>query len=368
MKRIGFLLLAIAILASLAAAVAGCGGSANAASKTITVYTALEDDQITAYLASFKTQHPDIDVKIVRDSTGIITSKLLAEKDNPVADVAWGIAATSLLVCDQQGMLEPYSPVGVDKVQASFKDKNNPTHWVGIDAWMTAFTVNTQEAAKAGVPVPKSYADLLDPKYKGMIVMPDPNASGTGFLTVSGWLQIMGQDKGWQYMKDLDKNIAYYVDSGSKPAKLAASGECVIGISFDYRGITLKQSGAPVDVVFPAEKSGWDVEANALIKKKTINPTAKIFLDWAISDPVMQEYFKNYPITSVKISNPIPDGYPADPVAQLCTNDLYWGASNRAAILKQWSDDFGSKVKTSDTTAPAATDTTVAPAATTPSS
>ena len=360
MKKIVFMLLAIAVVASLAAMLAGCGGSAAADPKSIIVYTALEDAQLAAYLASFKTQHPDIDVKIVRDSTGIITAKLLAEKGDPVADVAWGIAATSLLVCDQNSMLEPYSPQGVDRVQASFKDKNSPTHWVGIDAWMTAFVVNAQEAAKAGVPIPRSYADLLDPKYKGMIVMPAPWASGTGFMAVSGWLQTMGQDKGWQYMKDLDKNILYYVDSGSEPAVLASTGKCVVGISFDYRGITLKQQGAPVEVVFPSEKSGWDVEANALIKKKSINPSAKIFLDWAISDPAMQEYSKNYPITAVKITNPIPQGYPADPTAQLAINDLYWAASNRESILKQWGDSFAAKVR--------ATTTTAAPAATTPPS
>ncbi len=115
----------------------------NSATETITVYTALEDDQIGKYLESFKQEQPNINVNIVRDSTGIITAKFLAEKDNPQADVIWGTAASSLLIADQQGLLEPYAPKGLEKVREDFRDTKNPPHWVGIDAWMSAFCVNT---------------------------------------------------------------------------------------------------------------------------------------------------------------------------------------------------------------------------------
>ncbi|SCW51199.1 2-aminoethylphosphonate ABC transporter binding protein [Paenibacillus tianmuensis] len=195
-------------------------------------------------------------LNIVRDSTGIITAKLIAEKDNPQADVVWGLAATSLLVLDQNGMLEGYSPQGVDRIQPDFKDKNSPTRWVGIDAWETAFIVNKKEMEKRGLPVPQSYADLIKPEYKGLITMPNPASSGTGFLTVSGLVQLEGKDKAWAYMDKLHDNIAMYVHSGSKPAKMAGTGEVPIGISFGYRGIQEKKTGAPVEVVFPKEGSG----------------------------------------------------------------------------------------------------------------
>ena len=74
----------------------------------------------------FKTQHPDITVKIVRDSTGIITAKLLAEKANPQADVVWGTAATSLMLCKQAGMLEPFAPAGLEKIKAFMRDPTRP--------------------------------------------------------------------------------------------------------------------------------------------------------------------------------------------------------------------------------------------------
>ncbi|MBP1963635.1 putative 2-aminoethylphosphonate ABC transporter substrate-binding protein [Paenibacillus aceris] len=318
--------------------------SVDTKSKDLTVYTALEDDQIKTYLTTFKAKYPDVKVNIVRDSTGIVTAKLLAEKDNTQADVVWGLAATSLLVLDQNSMLEPYAPKGVERILPDFKDKNPVTHWVGIDAWETAFIVNKVEMEKRKLAIPQSYEDLVKPEYKGLITMPNPSSSGTGFLTVSGLVQLKGNDAAWDYMNKLHDNIAMYVHSGSKPAKLAGTGEYPIGISFGYRGIQEKKSGSPVEVVFPKEGSGWDVEANALMKKKVVKQVAKDFLDWAITDDVMKEYNKNYAILAIKTdAAKIPDGYTVDPVKQLIKNDLNDAAKKRDSVLAEWDKRFNAK-------------------------
>ncbi len=320
-------------------------GSATVAggSETITVYTALEDDQLAEYIPMFEKSHPNIKVNKVRDSTGIITAKLLAEKDNPQADVVWGTAVSSLLVADQQGMLEPYAPAGLEAVQPQFRDDRNPPTWVGIDAWMSAFCANTVELEQKGVPVPTSWADLTKPEYKGMIVMSNPASSGTGFLSVSAILQMMGEEQGWKYLDALHQNVAQYVHSGSKPCKMAGAGEYPIGISFDYRAVKQKNDGEPIAAVFPTEGSGWDIEANALVKKANIKPGAKAFLDWAISPEIMVEYAKNFPVTAIKTDVPIPEGYPADPTKQLIKNDFNWAAKNRDAILAEWTKRYDSK-------------------------
>ena len=309
----------------------------------INVYTALEDDQISRYLPLFTQKYPNIKVNIVRDSTGIVTAKLLAEKDNPQADVVWGLAATSLLVADSQGMLEPYAPEGLAAIRSQFRDSANPPHWVGIDAWMSAFCVNTNELEAKNLPMPKSWADLLNPAYKGLIVMSNPSSSGTGFLSVSAILQLNGVEKGWQYLDQLHDNIAQYVHSGSKPCKMAGTGETVIGISFDYRAVTQKAQGEPIEAVFPTEGSGWDIEANALVKKANIKPAAKTFLDWAISTDIMKEHAQSYPVTAADSGVPIPAGYPADPTKQLIKNDFVKAAADREAILKTWTGKYDAK-------------------------
>ncbi|MDQ8735215.1 putative 2-aminoethylphosphonate ABC transporter substrate-binding protein [Paenibacillus sp. LHD-38] len=362
MKKSLFMLISMIVIVALLSACGANGGANNTPastsndssaaaetaldtdSKELTVYTALEDDLIKEYLKTYNEKHPDIKLNIVRDSTGIITAKLLAEKDNPQADVVWGVAATSLLVLDQSGMLEPYSPVGVDRIQAEFKDSASPEHWVGIDAWETAIIANTVELEKKGLAIPQSYEDLLKPEYKGLITMPNPASSGTGFLTVSGLHQLLGADQAWAYLDKLHENIGIYTHSGSKPAKMAGTGEYPIGISFGYRGIKEQNDGSPVEVVFPTEGSGWDVEANALLKKAKIKKAAQEFLDWAITDDAMAEYSKNYPIVAVKgDSSVIPEGYTKNPIEQLIKYDLQEAAKQRDGVLNEWSTRYDSK-------------------------
>jgi hypothetical protein len=146
-----------------------------AAQKTsLTVYTALETDQLKAYQDGFNKINPDIELKWVRDSTGVITAKLLAEKANPQADVVMGVAASSLALLDKNGMLEPYRPLNHDAIMSQYRDKKNPPAWFGMDVWGATVCFNTVEAQKKNIPKPETWKDLLKPVYKGQIVMPNP--------------------------------------------------------------------------------------------------------------------------------------------------------------------------------------------------
>ncbi|MDR2724696.1 MAG: putative 2-aminoethylphosphonate ABC transporter substrate-binding protein [Candidatus Adiutrix sp.] len=336
----------ISILGVLGFLILGAGTAPAAdEDKSIIVYTALEDELVTEYLEDFKRHHPDLTVSVVRESTGIITARLLAEKDQPQADVVWGTAASSMMILDNLGLLAGYAPAGVNRILPRFKSTQEPPTWVGIDAWETAFTVNTEELAKAGLKASdiKTYQDLLNPKLKGQIVMSNPSSSGTGFLTVSAILQLNGKDSeaGWDFLTALDRNVDQYVHSGSKPAKMAAAGECAVGISFGYAGLSQKKN-SPVEIVFPAEGSGWDLEANALMKKPRVKPAARTFLDWAISDSVMELYRKNYPIVTIGVKGGY-EGIEGDPIKQLIDNDFAWAAGNRDTILKKWAEKFDAK-------------------------
>ena len=135
MKKLALILLAGALIT-------GCGAKENEkAVKEINVYTALENEQIPVFLENFKKHYPDIKVNITRDSTGVVITKVLAEKDNPQADVVWGTAASGLLMLDNAGILEPYAPKGVERVNPRFKDNAEIPVWVGNNAWMATFAV-----------------------------------------------------------------------------------------------------------------------------------------------------------------------------------------------------------------------------------
>lgn len=309
----------------------------------LTVYTALETDQLKAYQEGFSKAQPDIEITWVRDSTGVVTAKLLAEKANPKADVIMGVAATSMAIFDAEGMLQPYAPAGLARVAPEFRDPKNPPAWVGMDVWGATICFNTVEAAKRNIPKPETWKDLTKPVHKGQIVMPHPASSGTGFFDVTAWLQIYGEAEGWKLMDGLHENIAQYMHSGSRPCAAAANGEYVIGISFEYRANREKAQGKPIDLVFPKEGLGWDLEAVGIYKGTKNQAAAQKLLDWSISDAAMALYAKNFAIVAVReLSQPLPN-VPADYASRLAKNDFQWAAKNRDRILAEWSKRYESK-------------------------
>jgi iron(III) transport system substrate-binding protein len=321
---------------------AACAFQAQADTE-LTVYTALENEQLKAYKQAFEKLHPDIEIKWVRDSTGIVTAKLLAEKNRPQADVVWGLAGSSLAILKQQGMLEAYSPANLDKIAANYRDAANPPTWVGMDVWAAAICFNTVEAQKQGLPKPTRWEDLANPVYKDKIVMPNPASSGTGYLDVSAWLQTFGESEGWAYMDKLHANMGQYTHSGSKPCKLAAAGEYPIGISFEYPAIQLKRKGAPLDIVLPEEGLGWEIEATAIIKGTQHLEAARKLADFSASPEAMQLYKANFAVLAQPgIAERFPE-LPADYEQRLVKNDFAWASENRDKILAEWRKRYDGK-------------------------
>jgi len=286
---------------------------------------------------------PSIEIAWVRDSTGVVTARLLAERDNPRADVIWGLSASSLAIFDQQGMLVPYTPKGNDAIKPIFHSGKSPEAWTGMDAYLSVVCFNTAEAGKTSTLKPASWEDLTKPAYKGQIVMPNPASSGTGFLTVAAWLQLMGEEKAWKFMDDLHENIAVYTHSGSAPCVQAARGERLIGIAFDMRGASEKSKGAPIDIVLPKEGAGWEMEATGIVKGTKNLEAAQKLVDWTVTKKASELYGKYYAIVAHPEVKAAPPNYPEGAEQAMIKNDLNWMASNRERILAEWSKRYDAK-------------------------
>ncbi len=324
-------------------AVLALSTAAAIAETELTVYTAIEAEDLARYAETFNATHPDIKVNWVRDSTGVITAKLLAERDNPQADVVWGLAATSLLLLKSEGMLEPYAPVGVENLDPKFVDKSDPPAWVGMDAWVASICFNTVEAEKLGITAPTSWQDLTDPQYQGHVIMPNPASSGTGFLDVSSWLQIFGEDEGWAYMDALHENIARYTHSGSAPCKLAASGETVVGVSFAFRGAKSKAAGAPIEIIVPSEGVGWDMEATAIVAGTDDLEAAQKLVDFTVTKEANEMYNVGYAVVAYPgVAKPV-EFFPEGLLDAMIENDFEFAANNRADILEEWQSRYDGK-------------------------
>ena len=339
MKKLGlffvFGLIAVFLIAGVAAA-----------KEKVVVYTSLETEETVEYLKVAKKELADLDIQSIRLSTGELGARMLAEKDNPQADCIWGWAVTNMSEFVPKGMLVTYKPKGWDKIPANFKDPKG--YWTAIDLYAAALVPNTKVLAQKNMPMPKGWNDLLNPVYKGALIMPNPASSGTGFLQVASLLVLLDpdyknkpveQNNAWDFLKKLDKNMGQYIKSGSKPAKLTAAGEYAIGCSFAFVYSSLKKRGSPVALVMPEEGAGFELEANALLKGAKNEAAAKKFLDWAISKQAMEEYAKfKLGVTYPGVSGP--KDLPALETIKLAPMDFPWQSKNRAKILEVWQKHF----------------------------
>ncbi|MCR9951588.1 putative 2-aminoethylphosphonate ABC transporter substrate-binding protein [Vibrio parahaemolyticus] len=322
---------------SLAALVSLLATNAMAAQE-VTVYTAFETDILAKYKSAFEKDNPDIKIKWVRDSTGIMTAKLLAEKNNPQAEVVWGLAGSSMALLKDEGLLKPYTPKGLEELHTNLNDPQSNQAWFGNDAFFNAVCFNEAVAKQLNLPKPTSWEDLTKPVYKGHIAMPNPASSGTGYMQVSAWLQNMGEDQAWNYMRDLDKNIAHYTHSGSKPCVQAGMGEVAIGISMASRGAKLKTQGAPLAVITP-KGIGWESEAVGLVKE---SDAAKRVVDWSISKAANELYVEMYPVVGHKDVKATVSNFP-NVQENMAKMDFAQMGSKRAEILATWSEKFDAK-------------------------
>ena len=330
-----------------ALALAATAGQVDART-ALNVYTALENDQLSPFKAAIEEAVPDVEVVWVRDSTGVITARFLAEADNPQADMVVGLAVSSLMMFDEAGLLASYAPEGADALKPQFVDQRDEPTWVGMDAYVGVICYNTAMGDAMGLEAPTSWADLLAPEFEGQVVMPHPASSGTGYLTVAAWLQLMGEEDGWGFMDGLHQNIAGYLHSGSAPCVQAARGERLVGIALDMRGVQEQAMGAPLEVVIPSEGVGWEMEAAAIVEGTDHMELAQQVMDWVASREANDLFQQTYAIVAHPEADNFPEGYPAGVEEALIDNDFGWMADNRERVLEEWTSRYEAKAAPRD--------------------
>lgn len=309
----------------------------------ITVYTAYEEDEIAAYVAAAEKAMPDLKINILRLSTGTLAARLIAEAANPQADMLWGQAITATMDPQILDQLEPYAPKGVEVLDARYRDPEN--RWFAPTGYMGTFCVNTERLKAKGLTMPTSWKDLEDPAFKDEILMPDPTSSGTGYLHVISLLQGLGAEAGWAQLERVDPNIAQYTSSGSKPCKSARAGEYTVGISLAITGIQSIEAGYPLAVVFPAEGTGYELEAAGLMKASDNKEDVKRFMDWLLTPEAAAQYSQFKILITIPGVEPaeatLAAGVPRDLSTILAKQDFADSAAHQAEILDTWKEKFG---------------------------
>ena len=166
-----------------------------------------------------------IKIAMTRKSSGEIYAQVKAEAANPRADIWWGGTGDPHLQAAQEGLTEEYkSPVMADLQDWAVRQwEQAKGRSVGIYSGALGFGYNTELVKSKGLAEPKCWADLLDPKLKDEVQVADPNSSGTAYTLLATVVQIMGEDKGFDYLKALHRNVNQYTKSGAAPAKATST-------------------------------------------------------------------------------------------------------------------------------------------------
>lgn len=309
-----------------------------AAEDRLVIYTAFEENELKTFWDQFRKDLPDLAARAsyIRGSTGPIMARVEAERANPQGDVVWGVFNDYLTGAAKKGLLEPYAAKESQAIPARFKHPEQM--WQGVTLLTVAFAVNQKRMAELKLPAPRTWNDLLEPRYKGHIVMSNPSTSGTAYLLLASHVTRLGEDKAFQYYQALDKNLSQVTKSGGAPGRMAASGETPIGIALAYEVEVARKQGAPIDVIHPADGVAWTFEGNALMKGARHPENAKRFLDWAVSKSAMHAYaqWRDTGISRSDISVP----GPKITDMKLINLDFVKAAGDKDRLVKKWLSMF----------------------------
>ena len=142
---------------------------------------------------------------------------------------------------------------------------DNDNRWVTWERQAGAIVVNRAILDKYGLDAPKTYEDLLKPEYQGLVAMPDPKSSGTGYFFYKNWVNLWGEEQTLVYVDKLHGNLKQFTESGSGPIKLLKQGEAAIGLALTFQAVTEINNGQPFEIIFPPEGSPYSLTGTAML-------------------------------------------------------------------------------------------------------
>ena len=326
------LLIATVIAVGSTVAVSAGGGQET---ETLTIYAGLLEEHAALVAQEFQ-KATGIKTSFVRMSGGEILARIRAESANPQASIWYGGGSLTFIEADKLGLLHHYKSPTAEVIPDQLKDPSGA--WTGIYSGYLGFVADQEWLDRVGMPMPKVWDDLLDPRLKGELVYAHPGSSSTAYNVLVTMLQLKGEEAGWEYLQRLNENVRQYTKSGSGGGRMIQLHEVGVTIGYLHDAIAFKREGYD-HIVFtaPADGTGYEIGAVAIIKGAPELEAAKKFVDWCLT-PAAQELGKTVSALQF-LTNP--NAVPPDEVIQLKDTKLIkqddeWAGANRSAFLEKF--------------------------------
>jgi iron(III) transport system substrate-binding protein len=250
----------------------------------VVFYTSIDLPVAERIAKTFEARYPDISVRVERSGAERIFQRIGQEYASRIhaVDVVNSSDAAHFIAWKRDGLLEPYMPEDVAKFYpADHKDADGT--FASFRVWVCTMGYNT--GMVRGEDAPKSYADLLDPKWMGKIVKAHPSYSGT-IMTAT---YQMSRDLGWEFFARLAKQKVMQVQSSADPPKKLALGErALMADGNEYNMFLEKEKGSPVEIIYATEGSPLIVGPNGLFKHAPNPNAARLFQSFCFSPEAQQ--------------------------------------------------------------------------------
>ena len=325
-QKIQKCIIGVLLLALTAGLLCGCGASEN----SVLIYTSAEDYRMEYMRQRLAEEFPDYDITIEYMPTGNHAAKLLAEGASTECDITYDLEYTYLqkladaeVLADLSGY--DFSVFRSDVVKSSFY---MPEYRNG-----GAVVVNPAVLEKYGLEKPSGYDDLLKPEYQGLISMPNPASSGTGYMFLLAMANARGEDAAFAYFDALAENVLQFTSSGSGPVNALIQGEVAIGLTITGTAVTAINDGAELEILFFEEGSPYALYGQGIIAGKEQRTAVREVYDFLYQTYGYENCEKFFPEPIYENRSFAIDHYPNGIVYCDMSGDT---AQRKAELLSKW--------------------------------
>ena len=265
------------------------GGQLPLRGQTVNICSTVHEDVIKRLSEMFEAQTGG-KLAAVRMATGEAVTRLMAEKDNPQFDLFFGSPTDAHVSLKNAGITAAYDAKNKEAIIDGYYDKEN--YYFGIMLEVLSIGINTdswKEKYEGKVQMPKSLEELTNPIFKGDIISPNPNTSGTAYLLLASYINTVGEDKAYQWFADFGKNVAQFTRSGFTPAQRVGIGEYTICVNFVNDQLIIKNANFPI-VSHIYNRAGWSPMCISKVKGAKNDAAANAFIDLALSKEGMEVF------------------------------------------------------------------------------
>ncbi|HUP98356.1 MAG TPA: ABC transporter substrate-binding protein [Usitatibacter sp.] len=286
-------------------------------------------------------------VSMVQKGSGEALAQIAAESANPRTDVWFGGTGDPHLQAAERGLTQEYASPNLAQLHAWAQDQHRQSGGKTVGVYMGAlgFGFNTEALAKRKTKAPACWSDLLRPEFKGEVQMANPASSGTAYTAIATLVQVMGEEKAFDYLKGLHRNVSQYTKSGTAPIKNVARGEATVSVSFVHDAVTEAVAGFPVQSATPCEGTGYEIGSMSLVKGARNMDVAKKFYDWALTAPAQDlgGSTKQFQVPSNRAAKVNPLAPDFSRIKLIDYDSAKYGASaERKRLIERWERDVNS--------------------------